>query len=90
MTPSQLEARRIQNELKRLERGEVREVKLGRRMLKRGTVLTITGERGRFVFHSAIVKEGECQSICVFGGPPNREHWRHFRPERLGVVKRAR
>ena len=91
MTPSQQRARELQTELKRLERGEVNEVTLGRRHLKRGTLITITGERGTFVFKSAIVKDGECQSICVFGGAHGRYggKWRHFRPERIKSVKRV-
>ena len=88
MSPSQMKARELEAAFSRMERGEVDEVTLGRRTLKRGVIITITNERGKFLFHSAIVKDDVCQSICVFGGTANREKWRHFRPERVKTVKR--
>ena len=74
----------------RAERGDVSSVKVGARSLTRGDVVTIVNERGTFTFYTARVVDGECRWVTVFGGPVNRQCWRHFDPARIKSKKRVK
>lgn len=51
----------------------------GRRILRAGQTVTITGERGLFKIQAFRGDE-----VDVYGGPPNRERLRTFRLDRIG------
>lgn len=84
MTPRQLAGRQRDVDAARAARGEVSEVQINGRRVKRGDIIKIAGETGEFRFDSAHVVDGVCESIQVFGGKGGvRGKWRHFTPDRF-------
>jgi hypothetical protein len=74
----------------RANRGQVEEVQIGNRHLKKGDIVTITKVPGDFKFFYAHIRNGEVDSICVFGGAHGNYggKWRHFTPDRIKAKKR--
>ncbi len=71
-------------------RGEVTTIKIGNRTFTQGDEITITRERGTFIFKFARIVNDSCQDITVFGGPSGRKRFRAFTPDRINVKKRSK
>jgi hypothetical protein len=59
-----------------------------KRKLEVGTEVTISGERGRFRFVKSTTSSAGREVLDFIGGPPGREQWRSFYPERIKRVHR--
>lgn len=60
-------------------------IQINGRWLTAGTEVSITGERGRFMFMKH-VQTPTAEWIDVVGGPSGHKHWRSFRSERVKRV----
>jgi len=73
----------------RAAKGDVFELRLGRRRLAAGDVITVRGLRGEFRFCAARVVDGRCEWVQLFGGTADRQSWRYVTPERIGTKRRS-
>lgn len=58
------------------------------RHLTPGTEVSIRGERGRFRFVKAVIKDNGTVWLDFIGGPARYQTWRSFYPERVRRVHR--
>jgi hypothetical protein len=61
---------------------------VNRRTLRRGTEVSIRGERGRFRFLGAVETSTGALWLDFIGGPAKAEKWRSFHPDRVRRVHR--
>jgi len=62
--------------------GTTTEVKIGRRVIRSGQVVKITGERGLFTVRGFDTEAG---TVDVYGGPKGYGSWRTFYTTRIGA-----
>lgn len=64
------------------------ETRINRRVVTKGTELSIKGERGRFCFQRLVETDKGSRWIDVIGGPKGARKYRSFYPERVKKVHR--